>query len=61
MSGSVAHSEDAVCDVCGQFGAYQFLDRQLCGDCYAVAGTCGAGGGPDQKKEDSRVDRENEG
>jgi hypothetical protein len=32
--------ENAVCDACGRFGAYQFGDRLLCEDCYAGCGSC---------------------
>ncbi len=32
--------EDAVCDVCGRFGAYHFGDRTLCEECYEGSGSC---------------------
>jgi hypothetical protein len=32
--------ENATCDVCGRFGAYQFGNRSLCLDCYTGSGSC---------------------
>ena len=32
--------EDAVCERCGKFGAFQFQDSVLCSDCYQGCGSC---------------------
>src|SRR5688572_28065419 len=32
--------EDAVCEVCGKYGAYVFDGKTLCVDCYEAAGSC---------------------
>lgn len=32
--------ENAVCDVCGQLGAFHFGDRVVCPNCYAGCGSC---------------------
>lgn len=32
--------ENAVCESCGRFGAYQFGDQYLCADCYQEQGSC---------------------
>jgi hypothetical protein len=32
--------ENAVCDVCGAFGAFHFGDRLLGQDCYEGCGSC---------------------
>jgi len=42
-------SAETACDVCGRFGAFVFEGRELCEECFAVAGTCG-GGGEDKAK-----------
>ncbi|MGH7989743.1 MAG: hypothetical protein ACREDS_06045 [Limisphaerales bacterium] len=39
-SREVRLDENAVCDVCGRFGAYHFGDRTLCQDCYEGCGSC---------------------
>lgn len=31
---------DAVCGVCGRFGAYAFEGRNLCESCYVESGSC---------------------
>ena len=33
-------NESLVCDVCGRFGAVEFVDRKLCPDCYENYGSC---------------------
>lgn len=37
---AVRLDEDAVCDVCGRFGAFHFGGRALCLDCYSGCGSC---------------------
>jgi hypothetical protein len=32
--------ENAVCESCGQFGAYRFGDVSLCQECYTLRGSC---------------------
>ena len=32
--------EEAVCEVCGIFGAYLFEGKTLCGECYEASGSC---------------------
>ncbi len=32
--------ENAVCEVCGKFGAYALGDQFLCADCYQEKGSC---------------------
>jgi hypothetical protein len=36
----VTADENAVCEVCGKFGAYKFDDQNLCADCYQEKGSC---------------------
>jgi hypothetical protein len=36
----VRFDEDAVCDRCGRFGAYEFDGQHLCADCYEQQGSC---------------------
>lgn len=36
----VCLDEDAVCDVCGRFGACRVGDRVLCQECYAQGCSC---------------------
>jgi hypothetical protein len=36
----VPRREDAVCEECGRYGAFEFDTRTLCADCYAVCGSC---------------------
>ncbi|HZT21844.1 MAG TPA: hypothetical protein VFB55_02945 [Verrucomicrobiae bacterium] len=31
---------DAVCEICGRFGAFHLGERTLCPDCYAGCGSC---------------------
>lgn len=47
--------ENAVCEVCGRFGAFEVGDRKLCVDCYQNAGSCCPEFGADdlwQQRED---------
>ena len=32
--------EEAVCEVCGRFGAYLFEGKTLCAECYETSGSC---------------------
>ena len=32
--------EEAVCEVCGRFGAYPFEGKTLCAECYEARGSC---------------------
>ena len=32
--------EEAICEVCGKYGAYIFDGKTLCADCYEAAGSC---------------------
>jgi len=32
--------ENAICDTCGVFGAFQIGDRSLCPNCYEGSGSC---------------------
>jgi hypothetical protein len=32
--------ENAVCDSCGRYGAYDFCGTHLCVDCYGARGAC---------------------
>lgn len=36
----VRFDENAVCDRCGRFGAYEFDGQHLCADCYEQQGSC---------------------
>lgn len=38
--GEVLLDANAVCDVCGKFGAYDFGHQILCQDCYGNSGSC---------------------
>jgi hypothetical protein len=40
--------EEAVCEVCGKYGAYVFDGKTLCVDCYEAAGSCCPEFGPAQ-------------
>ena len=40
MGSEVKFDDQAVCDVCGRFGAYEFDGRRLCADCYESRGSC---------------------
>jgi hypothetical protein len=40
MSKAIKFKQDVVCDSCGQYGAFDFGDEFLCGDCYAQRGSC---------------------
>jgi hypothetical protein len=40
MSDKAQIDENAVCEVCGKFGAFQFGDRHLCAECYQAIGSC---------------------
>lgn len=40
MSEGLRIDPDAVCEGCGQFGAYRFETETLCADCYANRGSC---------------------
>jgi len=37
---AVSLDENAVCDVCGTFGAFHLGDRVLCQACYEGCGSC---------------------
>jgi hypothetical protein len=39
MSNEVKFQENATCEVCGRYGAFQF-DRFVCVDCYEASGSC---------------------
>lgn len=32
--------DEAVCDVCGRYGAFRLGERTLCEDCYEGCGSC---------------------
>lgn len=32
--------DEAVCEVCGRFGAYLFEGKTLCAECYEASGSC---------------------
>jgi hypothetical protein len=36
----VQFNQQIVCDTCGQFGAFEFDGRTLCGACYEACGSC---------------------
>ena len=36
----VRFEEDAVCEVCGRYGAYVFDGKTLCAECYEASGSC---------------------
>jgi hypothetical protein len=40
MNNGSQFDENAVCDVCGRFGAHAFGNSHLCGDCYEAQGSC---------------------
>jgi hypothetical protein len=40
MSSELQFNENAVCDVCGRFGAYEFDGKRLCAECYESRGSC---------------------
>jgi hypothetical protein len=54
MSEPVQFNPQTACDECGQFGAFAFDGKNLCGDCYATSGTCGAGGTDEADEEPKR-------
>jgi hypothetical protein len=39
MSG-IRFDEEAACEQCGRFGAYQFDGKLLCAECYEQHGSC---------------------
>lgn len=45
--------ENAVCEECGKFGAYQIGDHFLCMDCYQGKGSCCPEFGKDDLWEDA--------
>lgn len=45
-------NDELACDECGRYGAIDLGERKLCPDCYALAGTCGAGGNGDGNDDD---------
>lgn len=40
MNAKPQFDENAVCEVCGKYGAYQFGERWLCAECYEAMGSC---------------------
>ncbi len=42
-SNEVRADENAVCEVCGKFGAFALGDSLLCLDCYEKCGSCCTG------------------
>lgn len=40
MENRPQNEPEAICDMCGKFGAFQFSDRTICLDCYESAGSC---------------------
>lgn len=40
MTSELRFNENAVCDICGRFGAYEFDGQRLCPDCYESRGSC---------------------
>jgi hypothetical protein len=40
MNDQIFFDENAVCDLCGRFGAWQFDQRMLCADCYQNQCSC---------------------
>jgi hypothetical protein len=40
MDAGVQFDDQAVCDVCGKFGAFEFDGQKLCADCYESHGSC---------------------
>jgi hypothetical protein len=47
---SLEFKEDAVCEGCGQFGAYAFDGGQFCGGCYEAQGSCCPGFGAEPRE-----------
>ena len=37
---AVRFNQEAVCEVCGRFGAYLFESKTLCAECYEASGSC---------------------
>jgi len=37
---AIRFDEEAVCEVCGRFGAYPFEGKTLCAECYEASGSC---------------------
>lgn len=40
MSCEIRFNENAACERCGKFGAYEFDGAKLCVDCYETKGAC---------------------
>ena len=47
---------NAVCDQCGAFGAFDFVDVKLCVQCYTEKGSCCAESGKDDLSKDRTSD-----
>ena len=45
--------EDATCDLCGRFGAYEFGECKLCDTCYEGSGSCCAQFGKEEETKES--------
>jgi len=37
---AVRFEQEAVCEMCGRFGAYLFEGKTLCAECYEASGSC---------------------
>jgi hypothetical protein len=48
----IQFQEDAVCEVCGRYGAYAFEGKTLCAECYESSGSCC----PEFEKESDKAD-----
>ena len=50
---AVRFEQEAVCEMCGRFGAYLFEGKTLCAECYEASGSCC----PEFTRESSSSDR----
>jgi hypothetical protein len=40
MGDTLQFNENAVCDLCGRFGAYEVDGMRVCAECYESRGSC---------------------
>ncbi len=40
MSNSLKYNANILCDRCGNYGAFEFKDENMCSDCYCEQGSC---------------------
>jgi hypothetical protein len=43
MADPIKINDEATCEECGRYGAFEMGGRRLCESCYQISGTCGSG------------------